>query len=172
MTNGWMDQRGISLINFIVNYPKGTFYLNSVETSSEEKAIDCLMGLIKEHMKLVGVENDEQVCTDNAASYVLAGKKLMNKYPSVFWTPSAAHCLDPVLEDIGKIKNFKRVISTGRKITSFIYSHTCLHDFVLKSSNNKELVRCGGARFATSFLTLQNLYEMKAIFKGIFVSKF
>ena len=56
----------------------------------------------------VGVENVVQVITDNASNYVLAGKMLEEKHKTIFWTPCVAHCIDLMLEDIGKqewIKN-------------------------------------------------------------------
>ncbi|KAH9330097.1 hypothetical protein KI387_002205, partial [Taxus chinensis] len=39
----------------------------------------------------------------NAAAYVAAGRLLQERHPSLFWTPCAAHCIDLLLEDIGKI---------------------------------------------------------------------
>ena len=48
--------------------------------------------------------NVVQVITDNASNYVLAGKKLESKYNTIFWTSCAAHCIDLVLEDIGKVE--------------------------------------------------------------------
>eukprot|EP00253_Pinus_taeda_P014640 PITA_14640 len=51
----------------------------------------------------VGPSNVVQVITGNAANYVAAGKMLMERYPNLFWTPCAAHCIDLMLEDIGKI---------------------------------------------------------------------
>jgi hypothetical protein len=170
MTDGWTDQRQRSLVNFLVNCPEGTFYLYSVDTSENEKTGEFLLSLIMQAMDYVGVSNVVQVCTDNAANYVLAGKMLMEKNDTVFWTPCAAHVFDLMLEDIGKIKNYKKVIVMGRKITSFIYIHSRLHDAFLKASNGKELVRCGVTRFATSFLTLQSLHDMRSILKKLMVS--
>jgi hypothetical protein len=170
MTDGWTDQRQRSLVNFLVNCPEGTFYLYSIDTSEKEKTAEYLLELILQAIEHVGVENVIQVCTDNASNYVLAGKMLMEKHNTIYWTPCAAHCFDLVLEDIGKINKFKKVITMGRKITSFIYIHSRLHDAFTKLSNGKELIRCGVTRFATSFLTLQSLYDMKSILKKLFVS--
>ena len=47
--------------------------------------------------------NVVQVISDNAANYVAAGRMLMDRYPSLFWTPCAAHYIDLMLEDMGKI---------------------------------------------------------------------
>ena len=50
----------------------------------------------------VGVENVVQIIIDNATNYVVVGKMLERKYKTIFWTPCATHCIDLVLEDIGK----------------------------------------------------------------------
>jgi hypothetical protein len=84
MTDGWTDQRQRSLVNFLVNCPEGTFYLYSVDTSENEKTGEFLLSLIMQAMDYVGVSNVVQVCTDNAANYVLAGKMLMEKNDTVF----------------------------------------------------------------------------------------
>ena len=41
------------------------------------------------------------------------------------------HCLDLVLEEMGKDEKIKSAIQKARKLTVFIYSHTCIeHDEV------------------------------------------
>ena len=100
MSDGWTDRRQKSLINFLVNCPEGTFYLYSVDASSHEKTADYLLTLVENAITHVAKEHVVQVCTDNAANYVLAGKKLMEKNNQTFWTPCAAHCIDLMLEDI------------------------------------------------------------------------
>ena len=55
---------------------------------------------------------------------VFLGKILEVTRPKIFWTPCAAHCLDLMLEDIGKIPKVKRVIQRGIKLVGYIYNHT------------------------------------------------
>ncbi|CAD6263434.1 unnamed protein product [Miscanthus lutarioriparius] len=45
-----------------------------------------------------------------------AGRLLMERIPHLFWTPCAAHCLDLLLEDIGKIKEFNTCINMAKKL--------------------------------------------------------
>jgi hypothetical protein len=47
-----------------------------------------------------------QLVTDNGSNYKAAGRILMDRIPHLFWTPCAAHCLDLMLEDVGKISEF------------------------------------------------------------------
>ena len=121
-------------------------------------------------MEHVGPENVVQVCTNNAANYVLARKQLMEKNDKVFLTPCVIYYFDLMLEDIKQYEKFKKVIIMERKITSFIYLHIHLHDAFTTKSNGKELIQYGVIRFVTSLLTLQNLHDIKGILKKIFVS--
>ncbi len=58
--------------------------------------------MLDEVVEKIGVENIVQVVTDNVANYKLAGEILMQKRKTLFWTPSAAHCLELILEDFEK----------------------------------------------------------------------
>ncbi|XP_042508350.1 uncharacterized protein LOC122084293 [Macadamia integrifolia] len=95
---------------------------------------------------------------------------LMEKRSKLYWTPCAAHCLDLMLEDIGKLKAYKTTIERAKTMTSFIYRHYKLVDALRKKTNGIDLVRSGVTRFATSFLTLQSLYKNKDALKQLFVS--
>ena len=43
------------------------------------------------------------VVTDGASAFVVAGELLMEKRKKLFWNPCAAHCIDLMLKDIGKL---------------------------------------------------------------------
>ena len=79
--------------------------------------------------RILGYTNVVQVISDNAANYVATGRMLMDRYPSLFWTPCVAHCIDLMLEDMGKIPFIKVVIDQARAIPKFI----CNHGFFLVS---------------------------------------
>jgi hypothetical protein len=65
-----------------------------------------------------------QVITDNVANYVVAGRMFMQRYPTLFWTPCVAHCIDFILEDMGKIPYIRDIVESAKSITKFIYIHT------------------------------------------------
>lgn len=77
---------------------------------------------MKDVIKEIGRENVVQVVTDNGSAFVKAGKLLMKRY-NLYWTPCAAHCIDLMFEDIGKVNSVQCVIKNGRTITNFIYNH-------------------------------------------------
>src|SRR3712207_8877126 len=47
-----------------------------------------------------------------------------SKRPSIFWNGCAAHLIDLMLEDIGKLPSVDQTISKGRSLTVFLYAHT------------------------------------------------
>ena len=71
-----------------------------------EKLFELLDAIVEE----VGEENVVQIVTDNESNYVLAGKLLGEKRKHIYWTPYAAHCIDLMLEDIGKLPLIRKTI--------------------------------------------------------------
>jgi hypothetical protein len=145
--------------------------LKSIDASGKTKNAEYLCEVMDEVIKEVGEENVVQIVTDNAANYVAAGKLLMERHPHLFWTPCAAHCIDLMLEDIGKLPWIKTIIEKGRSVCKFIYNHTWVLNLMRKYTNDKELSRPGVTRFATNFLTLKSLLISKGGLRRMFVSE-
>ena len=149
-------------MNFLVNSPKGTIFLKSIDASHISKTADKIFKMIDDVVEEVGEENVVQVVTDNAANYKAAGGMLMEKRKKLYWTPCAAHCIDLMLEDFEKkLDLHKNTIYKGRKITTYIYSRTSLISLLQHHTKGKDLVRPGMTRFATSYLTLGWLLQKK-----------
>ena len=119
----------------------------------------------------IGEENVVQVITDNASNYVNAGMRLMEKKRRLWWTPYAAHCIDLMLEDIGKVNVHDTTLARARQVVKFIYGHTWVLSLMRTFTKNHELLRPAITRFATSFLTLQNLYKQKQALIAMFSSE-
>ncbi|XP_020988556.2 uncharacterized protein LOC107458126 [Arachis duranensis] len=170
MSDAWTDKRQQSIINFLVNSLTGTIFLKSIDASDYvkmgEKMFELLDGIVEE----IGEQNVVQVVTDNGSNYVLAGKLLMEKRPNLFWTPCAAHCLNLMLEDIGKLPLIQKTIKSAISLVSFTYSHSSTLSMLRQFTNGKELVRHAVTRFATSFLSLERLYEEKGNLRRMFTS--
>lgn len=112
--DGWTDGKGRSITNFLVNSASGTvffFFFKYIDTS--------------------------QVVTDGASHLVAAGRMLTEKRTKLFWSPCAAHSLDLVLEDIGKLPVFYNIISNAKKITTYKYRHTWVLNLYRKYSNGR-----------------------------------
>ncbi|CAM8937151.1 unnamed protein product [Rhodiola kirilowii] len=171
MSDGWTDRRGRHLINFLVNSQEGTFFLSSVDVSSKVQDANMLADMFEEQINLIGREHVVQVVTDNGANFKAAGGKLCRRIPTLYWTPCAAHCLDLMIEDIAKLKDFNVSITHGRNITTFIYRHARLLSAMREMTLGRDIVRPGATRFATAFLTLQSLYKNRDALRKLFGSK-
>ncbi|KAL8548055.1 hypothetical protein ACS0TY_007387 [Phlomoides rotata] len=57
MVDGWTDKRQRTLINFLVNSPKGTFFLESVDASEYAKIGEKMVELIEGVINKIGGEN-------------------------------------------------------------------------------------------------------------------
>ena len=53
-----------------------------------------------------------------------AGLRLMEKRGRLWWTPCVAHCIDLMLEDIGKLNVHVNTLAKARQVVKFIYGHT------------------------------------------------
>eukprot|EP00253_Pinus_taeda_P012087 PITA_12087 len=157
MSDGWTDQRNRTIINFLVFFPRGTMFLKSVDASNKVQDGHLLFQLLDQVVEELGVANVVQIITDNASNYVLAGKLLEEKHKTIFWTPCASHCIDLMLEDIGKIDWVKNTIDHAKSITKFIYNHTLILSLMRKHTWGKDIIRPAITRFATHFLTLQSM---------------
>ena len=121
MSNGWTNKKRRSICNFLVNSPKGTIFLYSLDTSDISKTTDKVFKMLDD-VKFVGEENVVQVIIDNAANFKAVGELWMHTRPNLCWTPCVAHCIDMILEDLEKhLKVHEATIKKGRKITTYIY---------------------------------------------------
>jgi hypothetical protein len=70
-----------------------------------------LFKLFKEVVLYVGADNVVQFITDNATNYVAAGRLLEKEFPKLYWSPCAAHCINLMLQDIGKLPEISEAVS-------------------------------------------------------------
>ena len=94
----------------------------------------------------------------------------MERYASLYWTPCATHCIDLMLEDMGKLPWIKEVIESARSVTKYIYNHTYVLSLMRRFTENKELMRPAITRFATSFISLQSMHKVMMELQRMFFS--
>ena len=68
MSDGWTDRKGRTLVNFLVNYSKGTMFMESIHASSMIKTGEKMFELLDKWVDQVGGENVVQVITDSHSS--------------------------------------------------------------------------------------------------------
>ncbi|CAN1127448.1 hypothetical protein LINPERHAP2_LOCUS4046 [Linum perenne] len=149
MSDGWTDRKRRSICNFLVNSPKGTVFIESLDTSNYSKNTEKVFEMLDEVVEKVGEENVLQIITDNASAYKAAGAKLMEKRKHLF----------------------KTTIAKGRKITNYIYGRTLLISMLKDFTKGGELIRPALTRFATAYLTLGCLSEHKGDLMSMFSSE-
>ncbi|XP_050290078.1 uncharacterized protein LOC126728268 [Quercus robur] len=172
MSDGWTNQKQQPIMNFLVYCPRGAMFLKSIDTSGLTKDAETLFNIFDSVVQEIGVEYIVQLITDNASAYKKAGKKLQQKYGTLFWSPCAAHCIDLMLENIANPRWFPLIdeaIKKAKKITKFIYNHGVVLDLMRQDfTNGRELCRPAITRFATNFLSLQSMLRFKKELRQMF----
>lgn len=95
--------------------------------------------LICEMMEEVGEEHIVQIVTDNEYHYMVAGILFEIRHPTIFWTYCVAHCIDLILEDIGKLHWIHEVVEKENSITKYLYNHIIVLNTMRKYTEGKEI---------------------------------
>ena len=169
MTDAWTDRKGRGVMNLVVHSAHGVLFLDSVECSGDRKDGKYIFELVDRYIEEIGEEHVVQVVTDNASVNTSATTLLTAKRPSIFRNGCVAHCLDLMLEDIGKLGPVEETIANARQVTIFLYAHTRVLDLMRKFLK-KDLVRSGVTRFATAYLNLKSLLDNKKELTRLFKS--
>jgi len=69
MSDGWIDKKRRSICNFLVNSPKGTVFLYSLDTFDISKTAEKIFKMLDDAVEFVGEENILQIVTDNVANF-------------------------------------------------------------------------------------------------------
>ncbi|XP_025651956.1 uncharacterized protein [Arachis hypogaea] len=171
MADGWTARCRRTLINFLVYCPKGTVFLKSVDASHISKTTEALFKLLRDVVLFVGPENVVHVVTDNAANYVAAGRLLESEFPRLYWFPCAAHCINLMLQDIGKFVEVTETVSQALMITKYIYNHCHPLYLMRQFTGGREILRPAPTRFATNFIALQSILAQKDALRAMVTSR-
>ena len=95
---------------------------------------------------------------------------MQKKQPKLYWTPCVAHCIDLILEDIGKLPKIKRTLERSISLNGYIYNCSRLLNMMRHFTGQRELLRPAKTRFATTFITLSRLHEQKNNLRKMFTS--
>ncbi|XP_059628104.1 uncharacterized protein LOC132270906 [Cornus florida] len=161
LVDEWISEKGRTLINFSVYCPEGTMFLRSVDISDTVNSSEALYELLKEVVEEVGERNVLQVITNSEERYIVAGKKLTDTFPTVFWTPCAAHCVDLMLSDFRELEWINTILEQAKSISRFIYNHSFVLNMMRRYTFGIDLVDLGATRFATDFMTLKRMVNVK-----------
>ena len=132
-------------------------FVKSIDASSFMKTGEKTFELLDAFVEQIGEVNVVQVISDNESNYVFTGKLLEAKRPNLYWTPCAAHYIDLILEDIGKIPRITKTLGRAIQLTGYIYIHGGVLNMMREYTKQRELVRARKTRFCTSYLTIKSI---------------
>lgn len=167
LCNCWSDGRTKSLIVFSVTCPKGAMFLRSIDASAYAEDKHYLFGLLESVVLEVGIESVVQVLTDCADSFAYAGKLLMDKYPSIFWSPCASQCILKMLEDFSKLEGVSTVLEEATTITKHISNNESILNIVQRATGGMELLRPKISRCVADFLSLRFIVLQEENLKNV-----
>ena len=171
LLDGWMDEKGRNLINVLVDCPMGTIYIRSYDLSASIADVDVLQFIIEEIIEEVGIENVVQIIAYSISDCMeAAGQRLTEKFRTVFWTVSASHCIELMLEKIGMMDPTRGILDKAKTITKFIHSHATVLKLMRNHTSAYNLVKPSKIEWAKPFLTLENILSEKDNLQNMFVS--
>ena len=110
-----------------------------------------------------------QVVTDNASNCRRMGRLLEAEFPSIVWTPCASHCLDLLMEDIGKLRWIKRIVRQANSTVTFFTTKVKVLA-IFREHSHLELKRPSSTRFAFMWILLERLYDVRTALRQTVVS--
>ncbi|XP_075081470.1 uncharacterized protein LOC107808014 isoform X1 [Nicotiana tabacum] len=170
MMDKWTVRNGKIIINILVNSPKGSLFLESIDASHSSTDSTKMYSLFKSTINSIGAENVVQVITDTGGENVKAGDLMSVEYPHIYWTPCATHCISLIFGDIFREKPFSSVFNQAIRVHYYIVQRPFLLNMIKRFTKQRSLVKSAKTRFATAFLTLHRMYEQKNNLKKLFVS--
>lgn len=168
MVDRWMDKLGRRVVNFFVYCSKGSLFLKSFDASDISECPNALLDLFDGVVQEVGHKNIINFITDTTPSYKAARKLLAEKYKTFFCSTCGSHCLDLMLEEIGRLDDVKEVLLKTKRITQFIYNNAWLLNLIRKKTGGRDIIQLASSRFGSMFLTLHNMLTLKDHLHQIF----
>eukprot|EP01018_Ginkgo_biloba_P001704 Gb_24963 [translate_table: standard] len=161
ISDGWSYMKHMPLINVLVYSPQGILFVKVVDVMDHTKTLEFIFKILEEAVLEVGEKNVVQIVTDSASNCVSAGKMIMARFKTIYWTPCATHCMDLLLHDLGKLPWVNEAIRRGKLIANFIVNHRITLNIYRKHAM-RELLRPYDTRFSTYYITLTRVVEEKA----------
>ncbi|KAH7442153.1 hypothetical protein KP509_03G073500 [Ceratopteris richardii] len=158
----YAERKNRGIINILVSCPIGTFFLRAVEVGKKGKKTTgvFIYRHIKKAIEEVGSSNVVQVVTDNASNCRHMGQLLEGEYPHIVWTPCATHCLDLLMEDIGKLTWVKACTLQASNIVTF-FTQKVKVLAMFREHSKLEIKKPATTRFAYMWIVLSRLLEVK-----------
>jgi len=169
-SDGWSDVRRRPLLNLLVVSPKGEMFLKAVDTGGETKDVAYIAGQLIDCIREVGADNVIQVVTDSAAVCKAAGMLVEQEFSWIMGTSCTPHCLDLLLEDVGKLPWATEVVTEAKAVVKFITNHH-QSQALFCGKSVLDLLKLGDTRFATNFIMLDRMLEVREALQELVVGR-
>lgn len=160
-SDGWDNVTHRPLMNVMLACTSGEVFLGSIDTTGECKDATYVANCMGDYIDEVGAQNVVQVCTDNAANMLAAGALLLRRFPHIYFQGCSAHALDLLLEDWGKQDWITSMVKKAKSIVKYIRMHHMPLAIFRRHSPNHVLKNPVQTRFATTFLMIERLVEVR-----------
>lgn len=169
--DGWTDTRRRPLINIIATSPKGAMFLKAEDCLGEVKDAQFIASILIKSIEQIGPTKAVQVVTDNAPICKVAGLIVESRFDHIFWTPCIVHNLNLILEEIdNKVPWIKELTEQAREIVKFITNHH-QSQAIFREYSRLELLKVAKTRYASNFIMLRSLIEVKQPLVSMVVSQ-
>jgi hypothetical protein len=166
----WSDVRRRPLLNMFVISLKGEMFLKAVDTGGETKDAAYIARQLIDCIREVGVDSVIQVVTDSATVCKAAGRLVEQKFSWITWTLCTPHCLDLLLEDVGKLPWAAEVVAKAKAVVKFITNHH-RSQALFRGKSALDLLKLGDTRFATNFIMLDRMLEVREALQELVVGR-
>jgi hypothetical protein len=167
--DGWSSVNNHPLLNMMCVSLAGEEFLGAIDTSGHMKDAVYIADVIKRYLIEVGPENVVQVCTDNANVMCKAVSIVQQQWPPLYFQGCMAHALNLLLQDWGLPQWASSVVEDVQKIVRFIRARHILLALFCKHAaihaKGLSLLSPGAARFATNFLMVARVLDVKEALK-------
>ncbi|OMO73861.1 putative Zinc finger, BED-type [Corchorus olitorius] len=171
LLDGWIDEKGRNLVNFIVDCPQGPIYLHSSDISTSVNDVNALQLCLDRIIEVVGAENVVQMIAFSTAGWAGAvGKQFEDRCKTVFWTVDASHCIELMLDKIAQMDEIRGTLETAKIISKFIHGNETVLNLFRDYSDGHDLIKPTKVRSAMPFVTLENIISEKNNLKAMFAS--
>ena len=170
--DSWTSCQKKPLINVMCICPRGSMFLEAIDTSLKEKTSAYLTKVYERAIaKVGGPKNVTAIVTDNASNYKGAGLSIAEKYPEITWVPCAAHTLNLLLKDIGKLPFIKQTLLDANHVVKFVREHQFTYALFRTKSPTKTLQIFCATRFATAYYVLSTLQSLRPALNEIIADR-
>jgi len=149
-------------------------FLKAINMGGETKDVAYIAEQLIDCIREVGADSVIQVVTDNVAVCKATGRLVEQEFSWITWTPCTPHCLDLLLEDVGKLpwaaEVAAEVVAEGKAVVKFITNHH-QSQALFRGKSALDLLKPGDTRFATNFIMLDRMLEVKEALQKLVVGR-